>query len=300
MQNAMLTLRGIQTAFTLRGEGRSANFSPMMKTIPSNSSFEDYLFDEDDFVIKERSNGEDKKQFQDFAKKYHYQVRNRSWTGNIKMNRNDYEDAGNIVPGYIDGKITEAVNDFVTFPDKLIHDMLVANGNTFDGTAIFANTHTINTNAAFDNLLGQTGTTEANIITDMALARAALTTVQWHDNNKLINPVGLGKWYVICPIQLYWVFLGITEKQQISTGVSNEWYKFFTPVLNSYQDTSTNGWFMVYYRPGREPFFLQNRKNVEWKMKDDIEDDDIKWIADARYVAAPAWFTSILSVGTIS
>jgi hypothetical protein len=300
MQNSMLTLRGIQTAFVLRSEGQKANFSPMLREVPSNGAFEDYLFDEDGFVIKERTNGEDKKQVQELAKKYPMSVRNRDWTGNIAMNRNAYDDANNIVPGYIDGKITEAVNDFRIFPDKLIHDVLVANGATFDGTAIFANSHTIGTNATFDNLLAQTGTTEANIITDLALMRSAIATVQWANNKKLINPVGLGKWFVICPIQLYWIFLGIITKQQISTGVSNEWYQFFTPILNPYQDTSTNGWYMVYYRPGREPFFLQKRKDVSWQMKDDIEQDDIKWIADARYAAAPAWFTSIASCGTIS
>lgn len=295
MQNSMLTLRGIQTAFILRSEGQTPVFSPVMREVPSTNAFEDYLFDEHGFTIKERLSQEDKNQFQELAKKYKLAVRNRSWTGNIAMDKDAYDDAGQIIPGYIDGKINEAVEDFAIYPDKLINDLLTDNVNTFDGTAIFANTHTIGTAAAFDNNLAITGVTEANIRTDLPLAYNALISVQWTDG-KPINPLGKGKWYVICPAHLELIFRSIVSNPQTSTGVANIWYNAFTPIVNPYQLTSVNTWYMVYYRTGREPFFLQRRKNVEWKYKDDAEDSDYKWIADARFAAAPAWFTSIVRV----
>jgi hypothetical protein len=295
MNNSILTTRGIQTAFTLRSEGIAAAFSPIMKEVPSTNAFEDYLFDEHGFTIKERTSQENRDQFQELAKKYKMSVRNKSWTGNIEMDKDAYEDAGVIVPGYIDGKINEAVEDFAIFPDKLIADLLAANPTTFDASDMFADTHNINTAAAFDNKLAITGTTEANIRTDLPLAYNALISVQWSDG-KPINPMGRGKWYVLCPAHLELTFRAIVSNPQTSTGVANIWYNAFTPIVNPYQLTSVNTWYMVYYRTGREPFFMQKRKSVEWKFKDDPEAADYKWISDARFAAAPAWFTSIVRI----
>ncbi|HCW08393.1 MAG TPA: hypothetical protein DGG95_13625 [Cytophagales bacterium] len=295
MQNSILTTRGIQTAFVLRSEGQTATFSPIMKEVPSTNAFEDYLFDEHGFTIKEKTSAENRDQVQELAKKYRMTVRNKSWTGNISMNKDDYEDAGQIVPGYIDGKINEAVEDFAIFPDKLINDLLVANSSTFDGSDLFADTHNIGTAAAFDNKLAITGTTEANIRTDLPLAYNALISVQWADG-KPINPLGKGKWYVLCPAHLELTFRSIVSNPQTSTGVANTWYNAFTPIVNPYQLTSVNTWYMVYYRTGREPFFLQRRKDVQWNYIDDKKSSDYEWISDARFVAAPAWFTSIVRI----
>ncbi len=297
MNNAILATRGIQTAFTLRSEGRSPAFMPVSREIPSDGAFEDYLFDEHGFQITEKTSKEDRKKVQELAKKYKLTVRNKSWTGNIAMDKDDYDDANAIVPGYIDGKINEAVDDFTILPDKLIHDMLVANPNAFDGTAIFADTHNLNTAAAFDNNLSQTGTTEANIRTDLPLAYNPIIGVQWSDG-KPINPLGIGKWYVICPSILELTFRSIVSNPQTSTGVANIWYNAFGIIVNPYQLNSNTGWYMCYVRAGREPFFIQKRKAPVWSFKDDPEDSDYKWISDSRSNVAPAWFTSIVRVGT--
>jgi hypothetical protein len=298
MQNAILTTRGIQTAFALRSEGQSANFSPIMRTVNSTTALENYIFDEAGFQIRERTSQENNSKVQELPKKYPLSVRNRSWVGAIAMDKDDYEDAGSIIPGYIDGKINEAVEDFTIFPDKLVNDLLEANATTFDGTAMFANTHNINTAAAFDNNLAITGITEANIRTDLPLAQNALISVQW-SNGKLINPIGVGKLFVIIPAHLYQVFKDIVSNPQTSTGVANAWYNAFTIIVNPYQLTSVNTWYMCYYRTGREPFFMQNRKAVAWSTSGawlDPEETDYKWIADARFAAAPAWFTSIVKI----
>ena len=120
MDNAILTLNGIKTAFALKASKIDPLTKAIYKDLTSDKPFENYLFDEHAFQIKER--GSNKTGFQEFAKKYNYAVHNKTWDARIWMDKIAFEDADSIVPGYIKGKVDEAALSFKRHPDKLLND----------------------------------------------------------------------------------------------------------------------------------------------------------------------------------
>lgn len=72
-------------------------------------------------------------------------------------------------------------------PGEALFDLIEANSTTtFDSTAFFANTRTIGSSANIDNNLAITGTSAANVRTDIGLARTAMMNFQ-DDKGRPIN-----------------------------------------------------------------------------------------------------------------
>jgi len=70
-------------------------------------------------------------------------------------------------------QVANGANVAMIFPLKLLAAQIVANVTTWDGSALFANSHTFGTG---DNLLAQTGTTVVDVQTDVRLALSALAS----------------------------------------------------------------------------------------------------------------------------
>ncbi len=108
---------------------------------------------------------------------YHfdYTIENSVFKGGFEVERSAFEDDE---LGEIQDLITDLGKEAAAHPGRLALALLTSNGNAFDGTAFFADTRVIGDSANIDNKLALTGTTVANIQTDIGLVRAAMALFQ--------------------------------------------------------------------------------------------------------------------------
>src|SRR3989304_365074 len=116
---------------------------------------------------------------------FNYSITNLTWKAAIEVQRAVFEDdrLGLIAP-----RLAQLGEEAARHPGQLVLQLPVENGNAFDGAAFFADTRVIGRSANIDNNLAQTGTTIANIQTDIALVRRALRLFQ-DDQGRPMNNV---------------------------------------------------------------------------------------------------------------
>ncbi len=186
-------------------------------------------------------------------KDYSYTIRNKDFEGTIGVDRNAIED-DNV--GIIKPRIQDLAVRAKNFPGKLISN-LVINGTTedaYDGNAFFSN-RSVN-----DNLLAGSGTTESNILSDLATARK--TMLQFvDDDGEYLEFEGDT---VICPVDLEVTFKKIVQSSTYITanasGISNIWGGVIKNIIVDPRLTDTNDWYLIATKYPLRPFIYQERK----------------------------------------
>ncbi len=187
-----------------------------------------------------------------------YTITNRDWESTIAVDRNEIEDdqMGIILP-----RIRTLAKRAKEHPMVLLSDLIV-NGTTllaYDGSAYFADRTAPN-----DNLLAGTGTTEAQILTDMSTVRAAM--MRFQDDNG--EPLGMQFDTVVIPPELIDTFTKILSSATYITanasGVDNVWKSTLKQVIVNHRLSDVNDWYAFAADRPLRPLIYQERKAPEF------------------------------------
>lgn len=178
------------------------------------------------------------------------------------------------------GKQTESlVGAAMDFPTSVLSDLsvngtgLTSGDNTpFDGVAFFSNTHpAIGASGIQDNLLAGSGTTVANISTDMGTALSTFRTFLGTNGNPYFGDMELQIffWY---PAALEISFRTALNATIVSS-TTNVLTGFGEPRSNAFL-SDANDWYAFVVNPGYRPYIWQEDQPLE---------------ADAQGMDSPMW-----------
>lgn len=206
-------------------------------------------------------------------KDYDYSIKNKNWYNGFTIDENEIEDEkiASITP-----RVGMLARGLAKFPSELIIDLIEAGttGLAYDGAAFFSNRTAPN-----DNLLAGTGTTSAQIKTDITSARTAMMKFT-SDQGKVM---GLMMDTILCPPELEATFLELTTSVQgeATTKPEAAWIK---NVIVCPELSDTNDWYGIASDMPLKPFIFQTRKGikqvVDGKQRDDTR--KIKYSAEMR------------------
>lgn len=221
-----------------------------------------------------------------YNKDYIYTLANKDYiTGQVAIKKSDWKAEKYVLGASAELAVRSAVEKFITFPDKLIADLVDANGNAFDGTAFFSNSRTnIEGSTAIDNIYTGTGTTLAAVYADFKGAM-----------NQLIGLVDKGgtpfnvsyQFIVMCPPQLFDKFntLKNADTLYLSGTQSNDIKGLFDIIVNPYLGATDNDWYLINKNSPIRPFIVQVQSEPEWNYKDESDDPYTYFFATATMSA---------------
>lgn len=181
-----------------------------------------------------------------------YIVTNKNWEATLGIDRNTLEDdeVGVIMP-----KIQTLSMEALRHKNRLI-SQLVINGTSnlaYDGQAFFAN------RAINDNLMAGTGTSSAQIVTDLTTARATM----WKFTDDAGEPFQFPLDTVICPPELETTFRQIIQSTTAITatasGVINPFSGIVKKLIVDPRLTDPNDWYGICGMMPVKPFVYQER-----------------------------------------
>jgi phage major head subunit gpT-like protein len=286
-------LKGIRTEFSKQ----LANFDgPMFKafvqTINGDGAYEDFRFLDSVGTIRQWTDQRRPQNYRDFL----VTLRPLPYEFTINVNRHTLDDSKKTLGGDIEKDVREAAMLWKTFSDRLVNDLIAANGVAYDKSTFFATSHNIDGATAIDNLISGTGTTLAQIEADLASARNAMHGYRDKNNQPInMNP----RFVALIPSQLHDKFLTLRNSQQIYDGAGNKtniYNNSFDIIINHWQATNDNDWFLINTNANLMPFMIVDRQKPRWEIKDDLELLDIRYMSDARMVGGYGAFTSIAKV----
>lgn len=274
--SAISLLKGIKNEFSdFLAKHEGAKFRDFVFQSKSNSDRENYRFKASLPFLKEWVDEIEYGSFNEFK----YEIVNKHFQRGIDIDRDDYEDAKSIV-GNIEQEIRMLAQQFADFPDYLVNSLISANGNCFDGGAFFATSHTAI--GTIDNLKTGTGTTLAQIEADLATARNAM--YGYVDLNSV--PINRNpRFVVLAPSQLHDKFLTLRNSQQIYDGSGNKtniYENSFDLIINHWQSTSDNDWYLVNVNHAIKPFIYQLRQQPKWHVEDIESSKRIHYFVEGR------------------
>jgi phage major head subunit gpT-like protein len=285
-------LKGIRTEFSKQlANYPGMMFKPFTAEVNSDSNKETYRFLDAFPSIKEWTDSRKRENFKDYS----IDILNRHWEFTINADRDTLEDSKGTLGGNILKDVNSSVQRYASFPDKKIAELITDNGTAYDGSTFFGNSHNIDGTNAIDNLYSGTGTTDAQIEADMKGARNALAAYR-DKNDEPVNPNP--KYAVLIPVHLQDSFLNLANSQTvyISGTKTNILYNTFDIILNHWQGSSDNDWYLINLNAAIKPFIFQKRQGVKWTVKDDVEYKDVLYMSDARYGFGYGAFTSIIKI----
>lgn len=229
---------------------------------------------------------------------YSIAIKNRDWEMTIKERRSTIEDAKSSIGGVIGMQIDGSIQRFNSMPDKLVQELLAANGTAFDGTAFFATGRPALKGAtAIDNLKTGSGITAAQIKADFSTAKTALLGYRDRNDEPFNDVLDL---VVYVPSHLFDLFETLRTSYDLAvTGGGNEtniYRNTFRIIVNYKQSVSDNDWYMINAANPFPPFIFQWREKPVWNVKDDREDLFVKFLADCRCGAGYGNPTAIVKV----
>ena len=264
------------------GEASTELQKTMAETVTSDKDKETYTLT---YLFSKIREWIDMAQF-DTGKEFEYEIKNKKWQEGFQVSKDYLDDVAQNKPlsGDMRLQISAINDDFVDHKDELINDILVANGNAFDGTAFFANSRPNIPDSTIDNLYTGTGTLLSQVEADLKGARDLLKSMRVKDRpvNKNARIV------VICPTHLSETFNVLKQAETIDTGggAKTNTLKGTFDIVENYDQASTNNdWYCANSKSKLKPTILQNRKNVEFKEIDDDDRDYLKYNWKSRYNA---------------
>lgn len=193
---------------------------------------------------------------------YDYAIKNKNWYDGFAIDRNELEDEqiSAIMP-----RVEAVAMSVAKWPWELV-TQLITNGTTglaYDGSAFFANRTAPN-----DNLLAGTGTTLAQVKTDIQTARAAMMKFT-SDTGRVM---GLMMDTIVCPPELEATILEAVESSNIITSgegaTVNPVSRWIKNVIVSPELSDVNDWYGFASGMPLKPFIFQSRKRPETVIDD--------------------------------
>lgn len=222
-----------------------------------------------------------------------YSLANVTYDAGITIGRDHFADNKS---GSLAIRAGQLVSVAAANPDKVISAAIEANGNCYDGTAHYGNSHTARADegSAQDNLLAGTGTGESALLTDFAAAKAAMLGFN-AENGEPFHAAGLGQLVVHCAPGLEVAFrrvLGSGVISNTSNVLVGEAQLIVDPRL-----TDADDWYLHCVDPGKKPFIFQMREELR---PDEIGMDtekynnlrQIQYGVSARYAAGLGFWQS--------
>ena len=203
------------------------------------------------------------------ASDHEYTLANKDWESTIGVDRNEIEDDQ---MGMIKPRIQMLSIRAKAYPARLVSD-LVINGTTnlaYDGSAFFADRTAPN-----DNLLAGSGVTDANLLTDLAAARAAM--MRFHDDNG--EDLGIVPDTILCPPELEPQFQKLiastTHITASAQGIANVWAGSIKRVFVDSRLSDANDWYVLMTDWPLKPFIYQERKKPMLVAMDKNTDTEV-------------------------
>ena len=142
-----------------------SNFETLARVLNSERDTETYTFLETATAIREFM---DKVQYDDY-KAFNQSVKNIPFSEGTMVDRFTLDDSKKDLGAGLVDHINSIVQNWITFPDSKLNELLIANPDAFDGTAFFANSRTnLNTGSyVIDNIVTGTGTSIAQLTADL-------------------------------------------------------------------------------------------------------------------------------------
>jgi len=252
--------------------------------------------------------------FKEFPDGYNFDVTNKEWQMGVAIKSADIERAANI--GNITGldvykqRIGELPQVAGEHPYELALDMLEVGdastyGTCFDAQNLFDTTHDYATAAGTQsNLLTGTGTTVAQLLTDLNSALAAMNGFNYQQggtgNSKKRKLNKNRKLLVVCPDELYASFEAIRTQTFINS-TENNWKGRFEIVSRPFTDT--DDWYLINVdNSDRLSLFLYQIEKPVALEYPTVNDESYKnnkrfhWNAYGRYaVANGAWWKGVMT-----
>lgn len=225
---------------------------------------------------------------------YDYTIKNRDWAVAAPIHENDINDdqtsSMQVIPQML-------VRRLMQHQIKLLVDLL-KDGDTntaYDGVAFFSD---VSAPRAIDNLLAGTGTTLAQLETDLNAALVAMAKFD-DDQDEILNIQGN---LIVCPVALERKFKRLVNSQvdptASVTGTFNP-YNDLTVIGDPRLDSDdANDWYLLATNEVIKPFIFQMREEAAPMMEKTPHTK--QWVYSADYRANAGYGLPHLAVKTVN
>lgn len=191
---------------------------------------------------------------------YDFTIRNKDWATAAIIHENDVDDDQT---GSLQMASAMLVKRLLAHPEKLIAALLTGgtSGLAYDGVAFFADAAGART---FDNLLGGSGTTVANLETDLIAALVAMARFT-DDQGEALNIKGN---LIVCPKALEYNFKKLVMSNASPTATAgvdtyNPFANGFTVIGDARLDAAdATDWYLLATSEIVKPFVFSMRENA--------------------------------------
>lgn len=232
--------RAIIGAFFKRlEEAQTAGWTADVATMfNSNQESETYTFLSDSPSLTEWSSNRTAQSM----KRFEFSVKNKKFSAGLQI---DEDDLRRDKTGQILVRVNELAARAAQLPQRIISDLLIANGNAYDGVAFYASTHKTESGATVDNLVTQV-CTATGVPTVAEAASGILTAItrimSFVDDSGEPRNEFARRFAVMVPAALYGSVVGAIRNDFLTSGSSNQLMATgmeIVPYINSRLTSST-------------------------------------------------------------
>ena len=208
---------------------------------------------------------------------------NKIYAASIEFLRKDIDDQQN---GVLDMRIRQLADVAGGIYNKHITE-LCTNGTTdtsYDGDAFFSNTHSARGDSGSqDNLLAGSGTSTAQITTDLAAAISGLYTIKAENGETFLGTLA-PKLVVMAPAAMAHNFREVLQAGYISQ-TDNIYKGAAELIINPRLDaTDATDWYLFAYTNAMFPLIYQERDAIEFSSQDGSQESDDTFLREVyRY-----------------
>jgi len=265
--NTSVLKKGIDARFhsqysAMLGRPHLALMERLFTRVASNGAYEDYAWLGDVPGVREWVGDKTMGSIKD----YDYTIKNKDWYDGFAIDRNELEDQQ---VQAINPRVDMLAMGVAQWPSELVVD-LIENGDSnlaYDGNAFFSN-------RSNDNLLSGSGTTVANIQTDISDARSTMMKFT-SDSGRVMGLIGDT---LVVPPELESNFLEATRAATVGSNATsdsigyNPIASYGMTVIPMPELSDSNDWYMFATNAPLRPFIFQQRSGVRTVL-DDTEVD---------------------------
>jgi phage major head subunit gpT-like protein len=232
----------------------------IMTMLPSNASQEKMAWLGDFPLVQEWIGDRNVGMLND----YDYVIKNKDWIIPVAIHENELADdqMGALAP-----RVEMMGQAMAQFPMELVAELLI-NGTTlkaFDGIAFFSDISGVR---KFDNLLGGTGVTLAQVKTDIQTARAAMMRFATDKGRKL----GIKLDTIVCPPEMEATMLEAVNSTSLVLSGQGANYNpvsgWIKRVISLPELADTNDWYGLSTEYPLRPLIFQERQGVRLQLDD--------------------------------